>query len=208
MTTLRMPPGRTLLLCTLSLLSSAAWAQSNNSGQTELIQQLLQRIDQLERRVTELEAAKPGAGLAAPNVVTQAAPAVHASPVPGEHDHGTAVEPQATYPSLKIAGFSDMDFSASDQKGTHSGFSEGQFILHLSSALSSKVNYFGEISMTARTDAGTGSPAVTGFNVEVERSIIRFDQSDHLKLSFGRYHTPISYWNTAFHHGSWLQTTV
>ena len=38
--------------------------------------------------------------------------------------------------------------------------------------------------------------------------IIRFDQSDLLKVSFGRYHTPINYWNTAFHHGQWLQTTI
>ena len=29
-----------------------------------------------------------------------------------------------------------------------------------------------------------------------------------MKVSFGRYHTPINYWNTEFHHGSWLQTTV
>src|SRR5204862_5228588 len=77
-----------------------------------------------------------------------------------------------------------------------------------SSALSSRVNYFGEISFAARIDAGTGSPPAAGFNVEIERSIIRYDQSDMLKLSFGRYHTPINYWNTAYHHGSWLQTTI
>jgi len=28
------------------------------------------------------------------------------------------------------------------------------------------------------------------------------------KVSFGRYHTPINWWNTSFHHGQWLQTTV
>jgi hypothetical protein len=38
--------------------------------------------------------------------------------------------------------------------------------------------------------------------------IVRFDQSDRLKVSVGRYHTPINYWNTAFHHGQWLQTTI
>src|SRR5258707_10325413 len=27
-------------------------------------------------------------------------------------------------------------------------------------------------------------------------------------MSFGRYHTPVGYWNTAFHHGAWLQTTI
>jgi hypothetical protein len=66
----------------------------------------------------------------------------------------------------------------------------------------------GELSLTARSDAGMGSPPATGFNAEVERSIIRFEQNDYLKVSFGRYHTPINYWNTAFHHGAWLQTTV
>jgi len=151
--------------------------------------------------VAELETAKTPM---APPPVLAPVPAV----VAAGHDHGAPIEPPTSYPSLKISGFSDIDFSASDQKGTRSGFNEGQFILHLSSALSSKVNYFGEISMTARTDAGTGTPQATGFNVEVERSIIRFDQSDKLKLSFGRYHTPVSYWNTEFHHGSWLQTTA
>ena len=81
-------------------------------------------------------------------------------------------------------------------------------MLHLASALSPRVNFFGELSLTPRADAGAGSPAVTGFNAEVERVIIRFDQSDQLKVSFGRYHTPINWWNTAFHHGQWLQTTI
>ena len=78
----------------------------------------------------------------------------------------------------------------------------------MASELSPRVTFFGEISFTARADAGTGTPPATGFNTEVERMILRFDQSDQLKVSFGRYHTPINYWNTAFHHGQWLQTTI
>jgi hypothetical protein len=74
--------------------------------------------------------------------------------------------------------------------------------------LSSKVSFFGELSLTARPDAGTGMPPAPGFNAEVERSIIRFEQNDYFKVSFGRYHTPINYWNMTFHHGQWLQTTV
>lgn len=41
-----------------------------------------------------------------------------------------------------------------------------------------------------------------------EGYIVRYDFSDKFKLSGGRYHTPISYWNNAFHHGYWLQTTI
>jgi hypothetical protein len=123
-------------------------------------------------------------------------------------EHGSSAGSEVTYPALHLAGFGELNFTATDRKGDPGGFNEGQFILHLTSALSSRVNFFGEISLTARRDAGLGSPAASGFNVEVERSIIRFDQNDQLKVSFGRYHTPINYWNTAFHHGSWLQTTI
>jgi hypothetical protein len=141
------------------------------------------------------------------------------------HDQAPAAqiagsETARVYPSLHITGFGDLDFSATDlhRPATgfgaqtllqqHSGFEEGQFTLHFSSALSAKVTMFGEVTLTARSDAGTGTPPAPGFNAEVERFIIRYDLNDYFKLSFGRYHTPINYWNTAFHHGQWLQTTI
>jgi hypothetical protein len=125
------------------------------------------------------------------------------------HPDQTASEPPvAEYPSLRLSGFGDIDFAAQNKSEGPRGFSEGQFVLHLASALSPRVNVFGELSFTPRTDAGTGSPPATGFNAEVERVIIRFDHSDYLKVSFGRFHTPINWWNTAFHHGQWLQTTI
>src|SRR5256885_96132 len=52
------------------------------------------------------------------------------------------------------------------------------------------------------------TPTATVYNVDIERLLIRYDYNDFFKLSFGRYHTPINYWNTAFHHGLWLQTTI
>jgi len=86
---------------------------------------------------------------------------------------------QSGVPNLKIAGFSDFNFSASDLPGSKSGFSEGQFILHMNSRLSSKVSFMGEISLTARPDAGTGTPPATGFNAEVERALIRYEHNDY-----------------------------
>lgn len=124
------------------------------------------------------------------------------------HDPQQAGADQGQHPTLKISGFADINFSETKTREGPQGFSLGQLTLHLASALSSRVTFFGEISFTARADAGTGSPAATGFNTEVERLIIRFDQSDQLKLSAGRYHTPVNWWNTAYHHGSWLQTTI
>ncbi|HLK51366.1 MAG TPA: hypothetical protein VKT49_24660 [Bryobacteraceae bacterium] len=204
------------------VLQPGARAQASDPATRQLIEQLMTRIDTLERRVAELEKAPGAARATAP-----AAPAVAAA-TPGPHlDHDQAPQPETTvpeaqpvYPSLKIAGFSDFNFSATDLHGAnggfqpqtllgaHSGFEEGQFVLHLSSALSQKVTVFSELSLTARGDAGTGSPAAPGFNAEVERLILRYDLNDYFKISFGRYHTPINYWNTAFHHGQWLQTTI
>jgi hypothetical protein len=175
---------------------------------------LLERVQQLEKRVAELET-RPPAG-AAPVVSAAEAPAPAAAPAKAEsvetpaasaqaHQHDS-VETQATvrqmethYPSLQVRGFADVNFSATDQKGATSGFNLGQLVLHLASPLSRKVSYFGEITFNAQP---------TGYTVEVERSIIRYDYNDYFKLSFGRYHTPIGYWNTAYHHGSWLQTTI
>jgi hypothetical protein len=71
-----------------------------------------------------------------------------------------------------------------DQTGTNSGFSLGQFVLHFASPLSEKVSYFGEVSFTAQPSA---------YDLQVERSIIRYDYNDFFKLSFGKYHTPVGY---------------
>ena len=116
---------------------------------------------------------------------------------PAMDDHGL---PQADGPSLHLRGFTDINFAQTDQNSTvPNGFTVGQFALHLSSSLGKKVSFFGETSFTARSNT---------YTVEVERVIIRYDYNDHLKISAGRYHTPINYWNTAFHHGFWLQTTI
>ena len=213
--------GKMLLLAALLLSAPPVRAQTVDPATKELIDRLLARIDGLEKRVAELEKANPTAKTAVPATpavpATQAMHEAHDQPPPPQ-----LAGPEATpvYPSLKISGFGDVDFSATNLHAPatgfgaqtllspHSGFEDGQFTLHLSSALSPKVTMFGELTLTARSDAGTGTPPATGFNAEVERVIIRYDLNDYFKLSFGRYHTPINYWNTAFHHGQWLQTTI
>jgi hypothetical protein len=79
------------------------------------------------------------------------------------------------------------------------GFVIGQLVGHGNAGLSQRLHVFIELSATARS---------TQYSFEVERAILRYDFADQLKLSAGRYHTPITYWNTAMHHGLWLQTSV
>src|SRR6266404_3182955 len=192
--------------------ANAAWAQSPPPlDQAEQIRILLERVQQLEKRVAELETKTPAAPVPAAEVsanvpAPQKPETAEAAPAPGPMHQHEPTESQATtrqlearYPSLQIRGFGDVNFSTTDQRGATSGFNLGQLDLHLASALSHKVTYFGELTFNAQP---------TGYTVEVERSIIRYDYNDFFKLSFGRYHTPIGYWNTAFHHGAWLQTTI
>src|SRR5262249_52889939 len=165
------------------------------------VRALLDRVTRLEKRVAELEAKQPTTVSVALQEPT-AEPSAPAAPALDEH-HKPEVQAQVSesesFPTLKIRGFADVDFSASDQPGLTQGFSMGQFVLHFVSRLSNKISYFGEVSLTAQPNL---------YNVDLERSYIRYDVNDAAKISFGRYHTPINYWNTAFHHGAWLQTTI
>src|SRR6266852_6491739 len=199
-----------LIVTVLVFAAGAACGQSTPPDPAEQVKLLLERVQQLEKRVSELESkqgAAPTSSLSAASIppAQQATPQQTAAPAGQEHQHGGQEEQAAVrqmethFPSLQIRGFGDVDYSATDQKGTTSGFNLGQLDLHLASALSPKVSYFGEVTFNAQP---------TGYTVEVERNIIRYDYNDYFKLSFGRYHTPIGYWNTAFHHGAWLQTTI
>ncbi len=107
------------------------------------------------------------------------------------------VAPQ-TGPSKQGFLFGDVVYAETDLP-TGDGFHLGQIVGHASATLSERVLFFGEVSLSFRGSS---------YLVNVERAILRYDFSDALKLSLGRYHTPISFWNTAYHHGLWLQGSV
>ena len=101
-------------------------------------------------------------------------------------------------PTFRPMGFADLSYVATDGPRPE-GFLVGQVVGHLSAVLADRLNLFGEVSATARSN---------DFVVDVERLILRYDFADFFKISAGRYHTPHSFWNTEYHHGLWLQTTT
>lgn len=107
-------------------------------------------------------------------------------------------ESAESFPQLNAFVFGDISYMTSE-RDVPEGFRIGQIVGHANVTLSDRVTVFGEVTATARP---------TGYALEVERVVLRYAVSDALKLSMGRYHTPNSYWNTAFHHGLWLQTSV
>lgn len=123
-----------------------------------------------------------------------AAPAQRA---PSDTAAATA-SPSVFNPTVHAMVFGDASYVATE-RAIPSGFIMGQAVGHLIASLTDRLAYFGEVTLTSQS---------SGYTAELERSILRYDFTDGFKLSGGRYHTPIGYWNTAFHHGTWLQTTV
>lgn len=114
--------------------------------------------------------------------------AVIAGPVSGQ---------EAEYPQFRLMGFGDVSYAYHENETD--GFFVGQAVGQFTALLNERVTVFGETSLTGNA---------SGYGIEMERLIMRYDFADYLKVSAGRYHSPISYWNTAFHHGLWLQTSV
>ncbi|MBZ5568398.1 MAG: hypothetical protein LAN64_11175 [Acidobacteriia bacterium] len=79
-------------------------------------------------------------------------------------------------------------------------FSLGQVNLFVTSDISEKFKVISEIVFEAGTD--------NVFGVDLERMLLEYSYRDFLKLAVGRYHTSIGYYNTAYHHSTWFQTTT
>ena len=101
-------------------------------------------------------------------------------------------------PLVRVMGFGDFNYLVTELD-RQEGFSMGQMVGHVIADIDERFTFFSEISVTGKDN---------GYSIEVERALVRYDFSDAFKVSVGRFHTPVGYWNAAFHHGSWLQTSV
>src|SRR3982750_1403038 len=100
-----------------------------------------------------------------------------------------------------IRGFADVDYLTGGlHTGRNPGFELGQFDLFIASALADRVSFVSETVFEYDKPAGE-------FVVDVERVIVGFALTEHLRLSAGKMHTPIGFWNNAFHHGQVLSPT-
>jgi hypothetical protein len=182
----------------------AATAAQEGDPQTQL-QQLIRRVEELEGQVRELKAnnvaavqpptdAPPAAAAATPTA--EAAAQEEEQAIIGGQEH----ESHTSGPRLQIQGFADVNFRASNGRGTTNAFSLGQLDLFITSQLSEKFSVVSELIMEAKRD--------NSFEFEIHRLLLRYAMNDYLNLSAGRFHTGIGYYNTAFHHGSYFATAA
>jgi hypothetical protein len=195
------------LLLGILTSSTALYAQPSASApdpNQQLVQTLLQRIERLEARVAQLEASKQPAS----NVVPPPTPGQVAPPTETSQESVSEASPEHPEPEhmdtsktlMQIRGFGDVTFHGSDLKGTTTSFSMGQLNLFVTSDVSEKFRLLSEIVFEAGQD--------NVFGVDVERLLLQYSHNDYLNISVGRYHTAIGYYNTAYHHSTWLQTAT
>jgi len=141
----------------------------------DLIRRLAARVEQLEQQVKELTGAPAGAS----------APAEEQAPV---------------YPRVRLNGFADFNYHASNLPGSHAEFELGEFDLFLKAAISEHASFLAETVIASDNSNSWG--------LDVERILFEYKPSPFFNLAAGRYHTAIGYYNNAFHHGTWFQTAV
>jgi hypothetical protein len=201
-----------ILVLLLLLISRVGYAQNAAPSEQDTIQRLVQEVKQLQDQVKELESHQQTSSNADQSPDTQSAGAPMAFPE-------NASNPQRE--SLAIAlnevrgiqwrGFGEVDYKVLNQRipeqaaygfvpGSHGNFYTGDFDLLLNARINDKASVLSEIVF--------GEEDAQAFSIDLERVLLKYDYNDHLKMSFGRYHTAIGYYNTAFHSGSWLQTTA
>ena len=103
-----------------------------------------------------------------------------------------------------LKGFFDISYTVEDTdrepEEKSSSFKMGQFDLFLTARLTDRISVLNETVIESDSSDNT--------EVDLERLWVKYTFSDRLKLKLGRLHTPIGYWHTTYHHGTWLQTTA
>jgi hypothetical protein len=109
---------------------------------------------------------------------------------------------RSTDTGLAVHGFADVDaaWSTKNDPQRLRGFTGGTLDLYLTPQFGDRVKSLVELAVEY-DDTG-----VVG--IDMERLQIGYTLSDALTLWAGRFHTPIGLWNTSFHHGANLQTSI
>jgi hypothetical protein len=171
----------------------------------ERLERSLQQIEALKSRVVELERAVRASG-------KPAAPAQPVADAPGTPSVGQLQETvnqlseglarTGRDQGLPLHGFADVSVAASERSDPQRlrGFQAGTLDVYLTPQVGERGRALIETVFEYVEDGST--------HVEAERLQLGYTVSDALTVWMGRFHTPLGLWNSSFHHGSHLQTSL
>jgi hypothetical protein len=184
-------------------ISGASHAQTDAERIRELerkLEQSLKTIDALGARVKELEN-RVGPADAAP--APPSPPATAAAGESAEHEHArrpTDAGAGLFQPPIVLRGFADVGGGYTSESGRKKGFVDGSLDFYLTPRLSENVKSVIELVFEHDIDGV--------LSADLERLQIGYTWNDAASVWLGRFHSPLGYWNTEYHHGSELQTSV
>ncbi len=193
---------------TLLIFSSlCAWAQPSEVERINQLERKLEQslkvIEQLNQRVQELEVNR-----AATTPSAESAPAAQAQRIETVEQKVNALEENAGKSRVDIGipvhGFSDVGYgkaSAGAGENRANGFAIGTLSFYLTPQFTDRTKALIELAFEG--DSASGAVAT-----DLERLQFGYTFNDKATLWLGRFHTPFGYWNTAYHHGAQIQTSV
>ena len=192
------------------LISACGVAQTSAPSEEQTIRQLTQQIEELQQRVKALEA-KASEGASAIPDANENKLADLQTEKSAEEQASVLLKDIHQVHGIQWHGFGEVNYKVLDQKtpelgvdgfvpGSAGGFYTGDLDLLLTSEITEKSSFLAEMVI--------GEGDAQSFDVDLDRVLFKYDYNDHLRTSFGRYHTGIGYYNQAFHSGKWLQTTA
>jgi hypothetical protein len=127
------------------------------------------------------------------------------SPDAGEPKEADSREGANFSPTFNLRGFADVQMSATQitEDGVETDstdFTLGELDLFITARLSDRFSFLAETVFEVEESNDT--------IVDIERLFVTYSFSDQLRVSLGRRHTPLGYWNESYHHGLFLQPTV
>ena len=200
-----------MLPLTLGILVNASLlhGQQSESGAdslTQTIQALLKRVEQLEAankqlqdRVAQLEGAQRGSAALRPSRSLQA-DIPSGTQAQEQNEPAEEEKMDVSQTLLNIRGFGDFGLYGGNREGQTTSFSLGELNLFITSNINDKFKFLTELVFEKKKN--------NNFEEDLERVLLEYTYNDYLRLSAGRYHTAIGYYNTAYHHTTWFETTT
>jgi hypothetical protein len=200
-----------MLLLLAGFLPGLGWAQNTNGGDQQTIPLLVQQIKELQKQTGELQEKVKALEAEKGQVAPSSEVAAPATAAPEISERIGAIEAWDKTHGIQWRGFGEVDYKVLDQRkaelaaagfnpGSAGNFYTANTVLLLTSRISDRASVLSEFEFEEEE--------AQAYSVSLERILLKYDYDDHLKMSFGRYHTGIGYYNTAFHSGAWLQTTA
>jgi hypothetical protein len=169
-----------------ALLAAMACGGARAQTDDARLRELERRLDETNRALEELKAEQGRAAQAAP-------------PAAEEHEHRMPGA-GAIQPPTPLRAFLDVGADFSNHDGENKGFALGSLDFYLTPQLTTNIKAVVELVFEHVRTGDSKS--------DLERMQIGYTFGDKAIVWVGRFHTPLGYWNTAFHHGKQLQTAV